>query len=140
MTPDSITHEPEQRTPAPTILIVEDDLAIGFVLAQVLKEEIGARVLFATDGWQALQMLQVLRPALCLLDYWLPQINGLELVAHLRASRGGERLPIVLMSATLPTEALEAYGLVGLAKPFELEALIELVHALLAQATGDPMP
>lgn len=132
MTSECVEQEQRNAPHHPTILIVEDDLAIGFVLAQALKEEMGARVLFATDGFQALKMLRVLRPTLCLLDYWLPQMNGLELAEQLRAISGCEQIPLVLMSANLPTQAVEARGLVGIAKPFDLDTLLDLVSTLLA--------
>lgn len=132
MTHETGLQEQKHSTPFPTILIVEDDLEIGFVLAQLLKEEIPARVLFATDGFQALKMLRVLHPTLCVLDYQLPQMDGLELVEHLRATSGYEQIPIVFMSANLPREAVEARGLVGIEKPFDLDTLVDMVNALLA--------
>lgn len=131
MTYDSGMEEKRNATHPPTILIVEDDLDIGFILAQVFKEEIQAHVLLATDGFQALKMLRAIHPTLCVFDYRLPGMDGLELVDQLRAIERSEQIPIVFMSAHLPKQAVEERGLVGVEKPFDLYHLADMVKVLI---------
>jgi CheY-like chemotaxis protein len=58
-------------------------------------------------------------------------MNGLECLERLRASKGMEHLPIVLMSAGFPKQVRERSDLQLLEKPFELDVLLRLVqHAL----------
>ena len=76
-------------------------------------------------------MLSTITPALFLLDYQLPGMNGLELADHLRRREGGKHCPILLMSADLPQENGVLDHLRTLQKPFDLEALLQLIAELL---------
>lgn len=113
------------------ILIVEDDTVLGNILLEALQEETSCSVFLATSGEMALNMLQTVMPALFMLDYQLPGMNGLELAAQLRSLEGGERVPIILTSAALPQGNTTIYPLTTLQKPFELDILLELVAELL---------
>ncbi|HEX4203814.1 MAG TPA: response regulator [Ktedonobacteraceae bacterium] len=124
--------EATNPTAVKTILIVEDDIDIGFALAQVLKEETSSyRVIFATDGFQALKMVRTIVPQIIILDYLLPNMDGLEVVEKLRVTKGMEQTPIIFMSANMPRQARERNDLVVLEKPFELDALLHLVKQFL---------
>jgi len=113
------------------ILIVEDDTVLGNLLLEALQEETSCPVSLATSGEMALNMLQTAMPALFMLDYQLPGMNGLELAKQLRRLEGGERVPIILTSAALPQGNIALYQLTTLQKPFELDILLELVAELL---------
>ena len=121
----------EQQTR--TILIVEDDIEIGYFLAQALREEPCYQVLFATDGFQALKMVRTLVPDLVLLDYLLPRVNGLEVAERLRASEIEKlrQVPIILMSANLPQKSCLRDDITILHKPFDLETLLKQVKGIL---------
>jgi DNA-binding response OmpR family regulator len=118
-----------------TILIVEDDIEIGYFLAQALKEEPYYQVIFATDGFQALKMVQTLVPNLVLLDYLLPRVNGLEVAQQLRASEddGLRHVPIILMSANLPKHIPSYEDILVLHKPFDLDALLKRIKQILSR-------
>lgn len=76
-----------------TILVIEDDLHVGYVLAQALKEKFSSKVIFATDALQALKMIRFVLPDLILLDYHLPQMDGLAFIDHLRTGIESEHIP-----------------------------------------------
>lgn len=116
-----------------TILIVEDDIEIGYFLAQALKEESHYQVIFATDGFQALKMVQTLVPNLVLLDYMLPRVNGLEVAQQLRISEDENlrRVPIILMSANLPKRIPSYEDILILHKPFDLVSLLKQIKQIL---------
>ncbi|GHO62847.1 hypothetical protein KSC_017390 [Ktedonobacter sp. SOSP1-52] len=76
-------------------------------------------------------MLSTITPALFLLDYQLPGMNGLELAEHLRRREGGKQCPILLMSADLPQGNGALGHLRTLQNPFDLEALLQLIAELL---------
>jgi CheY-like chemotaxis protein len=116
-----------------TILIVEDDIEIGYFLAQALKEEPRYQVIFATDGFQALKMVESLVPNLVLLDYLLPRVNGLEVAEQLRASEmeALREVPIILMSANLPGCVSLRKDIITLHKPFDLDGLLGRIKRIL---------
>jgi DNA-binding NtrC family response regulator len=66
-----------------------------------------------------------------LLDYRLPDINGLELYDQLQEKAELRGIPTIMMSATLPVEELEKRGIYQLKKPMALGAVIRMItHAL----------
>jgi CheY-like chemotaxis protein len=128
MTPD------RKRAPGSsikTILIVEDDDDIREICTQLLKEATLHQVRSVADGITALTLLQEVVPHMFLLDYSLPQMNGLTLVEKIRAQKIYEQTPILLMSANLPERPLSYPKIYRLDKPFELDELLELIQKLL---------
>lgn len=135
MTSDEVPHAQEQELPLPILLIVEDDGDIGAFLADALGEFTPSHPLHVIDAVQALEAVASLTPSLFILDYRLPGINGLELADRLRAIAGLEHVPILMLSARLPSrKAMQERGIRFLAKPFDLGALLKAVEQLL------PMP
>lgn len=116
----------------PCVLIVEDDPILGELLLEALQGEVICQGILAPSGEMALSILQTITPALFLLDYHLPGMNGLELADRLRRREGGERMPILLMSASLPQEDGVLNDLRTIQKPFDLEKLLQLIAELLA--------
>lgn len=111
------------------IVIAEDDDDIRAILTDVLVSE-GYRVLDASDGAAALDLVEREQPDLLLTDNMMPQLAGVDLIARIYA-RQGQELPIILLSAAppgpVPTPAR------FLAKPFDLTQLLGLVRNLLAE-------
>lgn len=114
------------------ILIVEDDPILGELLLEALQGEAICQGILVPSGEMALSILQTITPALFLLDYHLPGINGLELANRLRRREGGEQRPILLMSASFPQENGALEGLRTIQKPFDLEQFLQLIAELLA--------
>ena len=69
-----------------TILVVDDDAAIGDLEQEVLARA-GYRVLRAYSGTEALLLIKDTRPDLALLDLMLPGLSGEALLPHLRGIR-----------------------------------------------------
>ena len=61
------------------ILLVDDDQQTLIFLEQVLRST-GVKILTAEDGVQALDILQALTPSIVLLDMFMPQVSGFELL------------------------------------------------------------
>jgi CheY-like chemotaxis protein len=114
-----------------TIMIVEDDEAIGYLLVQALEDEFGCQVILATDGLQALKIVETITPNLFLLDYLLPSINGLELYQRLHTQQKLATTPKILMSANLPPLTGEHSDILTLKKPFDIDELFSLIGRLL---------
>src|SRR5947209_7789066 len=81
-----------------TILIVEDDAAIGELLRLFLSEETPHQAILAFDAFQALNIIKDITPNLFLLDYRLPRMNGKELYDRLHATKGLEHIPAIMTS------------------------------------------
>jgi len=116
---------------AKSILVIEDDDGIREILGEVLNEETIHQVFLAQDGEAALNMLQTATPDLFLVDYRLPDTNGLELIERIRKIKGYEQTPMVLMSASLSRENISGQHLRYLRKPFDLDKLLALVEEVL---------
>jgi two-component system, OmpR family, KDP operon response regulator KdpE len=84
-----------ERRDLPRILAVEDDVGMLGVLRLALSEQ-GYKVLQATTGQRALGLIAERKPALVLLDLGLPDMDGLDLTAKIRAISS---VPIVVLSA-----------------------------------------
>src|SRR5207237_10330321 len=94
--PESInTHEKTK-----VILIVEYDVGIGRFLVQAILQETSYHPIWVTDGFAALKLIHDLKPNLLILDYQLPHMNGIELYDQLRAVKGFEAVPAILMTSS----------------------------------------
>lgn len=92
-------------------------------------------VLRATSGPHALQIVAGEHPQMFLLDYMLPGMTGLELFDLLHAHPGYERIPALLVSAALPPqEELARRAVIGIQKPYEIDALLAQIVALISTA------
>ncbi|MFZ9888132.1 MAG: DUF4388 domain-containing protein [Myxococcota bacterium] len=120
----------------PTVLVVEDDVALSDHLQELLERE-GFQVLIERDGARALALLERRLPSLLLTDVLLPELGGFELVSALREMSGGAELPVVVMSGIFRAtrhrrEAEESLGVVSyLHKPFGNEQLLEVLRRAL---------
>jgi DNA-binding response OmpR family regulator len=118
---------------ASTILIAEDNPTTMKMLRLALESE-GYAVVEAPDARSALAAAQHRLPDLVLQDLLLPDMDGLELVQHLRALTGSE-LPILALSGLLSrldeSRTAEAGFTALLLKPLEPSRLIESVRSYL---------
>jgi CheY-like chemotaxis protein len=117
-----------------TILVVEDDLGIHEVLAEVLRDE-GYSTLSAYDGSQALQLAREKAVDLILLDLAIPGLPGVDVIRALRADELTATTPIVVTSGFEGRLSPEDQRLVQgvLPKPFSLDDLLALVARALDQ-------
>lgn len=122
----------KQKRQSTIILIVEDNLDIREFLALTLQVEIDADVLLAEDATHTLKIAETITPDLFILDYHLPDMNGLKLAEHLSTFPHCARIPMLLMSANLPKQALESNHITTIEKPFNLDDMIQVVCQLLA--------
>ena len=77
---------------ASRILVVDDTPANLQTLAAILKEK-GYRISVATNGRQALEVVEKVEPDLILLDVMMPEMDGFETCRRLKASENGTRFP-----------------------------------------------
>ncbi len=122
------------------VLIVEDDRTTRHLLGQVLTGG-GYDVKLAEDGIAGLEALRAGEYDLMLLDVWMPRMNGLDVLAHMRAENFGPRT-VVMTSDDTPETVLravreQAHQYVN--KPIAPQQLLELVRAVLASKPAPPV-
>jgi DNA-binding response OmpR family regulator len=114
------------------ILVVDDDPAILDLIAQLLIEE-GYQVLSASNGQTALDMARDQLPKLILLDLMMPEMNGWQVVAELKAAAQTRSIPVILLSARrdLATVADDLEVAAFIEKPFDIDELLGCVRRIL---------
>jgi CheY-like chemotaxis protein len=112
-----------------TILVVDDDGPILTLMRNLLRE-FGFRAVTASSGEEAIDAARRQHPALVLLDKNMPGMPGHEVIRVLRAEKGMERVPIVILSGEpLSRKELTALGADGaVQKPFDIPALISQIR------------
>ena len=78
------------------ILLVDDEESIHLLYRQVLEEE-GYKVYSALTGKDAIQTLKIVMPDLVVLDIYMPEMNGIEVLREIKAIK--PNMPVVLFSA-----------------------------------------
>ncbi len=125
----------EGTTSNQLVLVVDDEASIRRSLEGVLKDE-GFSVVLAEDGESAIRLLMNTRPALVLLDIWMPGMDGLETLRKIKEIHAD--LPVVMISghATISTAvAATRLGAVDfLEKPLDLSGTIQLVRRVIHNA------
>jgi CheY-like chemotaxis protein len=81
----------------PIVLVVEDD-ALQLEMLAVTLAELGAELVFARSGTEALSSLRRHRPDLVLMDINLPGIDGIEATRKLKSIEGLESVPVIMMT------------------------------------------
>jgi UDP-3-O-acyl N-acetylglucosamine deacetylase len=115
-----------------TILVVDDEREIRASVRGILEEE-GFTVLEAEDGRQAIDVLRDTTPELVLLDIWMPNIDGLELLSRLQGRMHPPEVIVVSGHGNIETAVratkLGAFDFIE--KPFSLDSLVEVVNRAL---------
>ena len=111
------------------ILIVDDEEGIRQVLSDCLRDE-GYRVVLAEDGFQALRLLSEEPVELVILDVWLPNMGGIEVLQRIKAEY--PEVEVVVISGhgniNLAVQAVKLGAFDFLEKPLSLEKTITVVQ------------
>lgn len=133
MPSEEIAMSPDTETPAPHILVIEDESDIARFVELELSCE-GYRVEVAGDGMAGLQKAREHPPDLVILDLMLPRLDGMEVCRRLRQHSD---VPILMLTARDSVKhkvaGLDAGANDYLTKPFSLEELLARVRVQLRQ-------
>ncbi|MDQ3756715.1 MAG: response regulator [Actinomycetota bacterium] len=114
-----------------TVLCVDDDSANVKLLERILERRPHVRVVTATTGRQAVAAARQHRPALVFLDLTLPDMQGEDVLAELRAEQATAGIPVVVVSGdTDPGRAgrlRESGAAEFLTKPIDIARVLEVV-------------
>jgi len=122
----------------PTLLLIEDHAPLRRNLADILALE-GHRVLTAADGPAGLRLARNEQPDLIICDIMLPGMDGLEILAALRADAATAALPFIFLTARGEAPDIRAGMKLGaddyLPKPVARADLLDAIRTRLHRAT-----
>lgn len=118
-----------------TILVADDDQKLLKMVRRTLIYE-GFEVITAANGQEAIDQLQVETPDVIVLDWMMPQLDGLEMLRRVRAA--GDDVPILMLTARDAVEdrveGLDRGADDYLVKPFAPSELMARLRALLRRS------
>lgn len=128
-----MTERPDMPTPAPTILVVDDNRTNRDLLRELL-EPAGYKVLEAADGESGLKLAHGKRPDCVLLDIRMPGLDGFAVLDRLKEDPVTREIPVFVLTATANQvgdvrRALEAGATGYLLKPIDLPDTLSRVQA-----------
>ncbi len=128
--------------PKPLVLVVEDEPALATLLRYNLEKQ-GFRVDEASDGQEALTRISEAPPDLVLLDWMLPVMSGIEVCRQIRRKASTRDLPVIMVTArTEDQDAVRGLNTGAddyITKPFNIEALLARMRALLRRSNAVPV-
>jgi CheY-like chemotaxis protein len=127
---------------AARVLVVDDDASIRLLVSDALENELDVEVECLRDGYEVIQRLPSARADLVLLDMIMPSVDGLAVLRWLRAHPEARPRKVVgFTAAGIPAmDQLRACGADdAIAKPFDVQLLLDTVRRHLGGAPGRPM-
>ncbi|HEY2929663.1 response regulator [Piscinibacter sp.] len=128
------------RGPTKKVLVI-DDVAENRAVVVNMLDQLGFEMSQAASGGEGLEKATAVAPDMILLDIVMPDINGLDVVRHLRQLPQFEAVPIVIVSASATAEvqaqAMAAGADAFIAKPVDMRVLMQRTAALLRLSWTD---
>jgi CheY-like chemotaxis protein len=124
---------------AKKILLVEDNNEVRELLALFMKH-LGYKVFEAATGLEAIDLASAVQPHLIMMDLRLPEMNGAEATAHLKANPSTRDVPLLVVTAsgssTDRRRALDAGAAEILLKPIDVTTLSNVLRRYLSAKTA----
>jgi CheY-like chemotaxis protein len=114
------------RLPRPAVLVVEDDPDVATTINDVVEER-GYRAICVGNGREALSALEAERPALMLVDLFMPIMNGAEFLKVVKRTPKLASIPRVIMTAANDPMIGVREDVTVLYKPVDFDALDRLL-------------
>ena len=122
------------------ILVADDDRTTRFAISTMLKKA-GYAVTTVKDGAEALHKIPQEGFDLAFLDIWMPELNGLEVLARVRAGESHPKIVIMTSDGTPETllRAIREQAYEYLNKPFPPKEAVEVAQRILKQDASPPI-
>jgi len=121
----------EPFNPEEFLILVVDDVSKNLQVVGSMLDEVGYATTFATSGKQALERVQTAKPDLILLDLMMPEMDGLEVCAKLKANLEQREIPVIFLTASHEQDhLLQAFELGAVdyvTKPFNAPEMLARV-------------
>ncbi len=114
-----------------TILVVEDDSGIGEMVKEIISSETTYLTLLVTTSFEALHLIEHIKPTLFLLDYHLAAMTGTELYDILHTTKGLEHVPAIVLTAQVSEKSMNDIRqrqLVTIQKPFDVDEFLQVIE------------
>lgn len=125
------------------IVLIEDDPALRKMLKEALPESVFV-IDIAETGREGLELVVKRKPDLVLLDWSLPDLNGLEVCKYIKQNKDCVHIPIIMVTAyaelNRKVSALDGGADDYVTKPFEIEELIARIKAVLRRRHSGGAP
>ena len=114
-------------------LVVEDDASVAKMLCDLLKGE-GFSTEVESDGESGLRSFRDRGAELVLVDMLLPRLRGIDVIAQIRATPGGQGVPVIVISGVFKLashweELIDNHGIAAfLDKPIDMDELVDVLH------------
>ncbi|MGO4532679.1 response regulator [Paenibacillus sp. 2TAF8] len=112
-------------------ILVAEDHEINQIAIRVLLQQLGFEVTVVNDGREVLEKLHIKQWKLILMDLYMPEMNGLEAVKHIRQMRQYDHLPVIALTANNAKRDHKLYLESGmnavLTKPIDEEQLKDIL-------------
>ena len=124
----------KERESEKTILVVDDEDKVRESVREVLGDE-GYRVIDTADGERVLDILEQEKPGLVLLDIWMPQIDGIDLLKQIKSKEPATNVVMISGHGNIHTAvtATKAGAFDFIEKPLSLDALLLTVQRALGE-------
>ena len=113
------------------LILIVDDISQNLQVVGSILDQAGYNTTFALGGHQALDRVEMIKPDLILLDWMMPDINGLEVCQTLKANPCYQDIPIIAQTAMAMKGDRETCLAAGvddyISKPIELPLLASMV-------------
>ena len=125
----------------PTVMVVDDSLTVRRVTQRLLSRE-GYQVVLAKDGVDALEQLQTFPPDVMLVDIEMPRMDGFDLTRNIRSDPRHRHIPIIMITSRTAEKHRRHAAELGvdayLGKPYQEDALLEMLTVHIAKRRGQP--
>ena len=120
-----------------TIMIVDDNPDIVTIVKTLLEGK-GYKVQSAYSGQEVFNLLAEQKPDLIILDIMMPRMSGLEVLTRLKGDTNTRSIPVVLLTAKQPDEAIfggyDIWADSYITKPFTNPQLLNVINRLIGDA------
>ena len=125
------------------VLVVEDELAIGQLIADAISDEPGYSAIHIAAPMAALEATKHVTPDVIVVDVRLPGMSGFELYDRLQKDPRTRRVPVLFETAS-GSEAINEFRRRGIAtyvkKPFDLNVVVGYVKRLATVPSAGSQP
>ena len=122
-----------------TILVADDEEDLRALLLMTLEDP-AYRLVEASDGESALQLVQTEHPDIVILDWMMPKKNGIEVARAMQDHPQLSHIPIIMLTAkdqpSDQDQGREAGARAYLVKPFSPLQLLDLVQRLTEESSA----
>lgn len=119
------------------VLYIEDDLVNFTLVERILEFRPALKLLHAARGETGVELAQIHRPKLILLDLNLPDMHGSDVIERLQGDPATAQLPVVVLSADATPSQIERLLTAGarnyLTKPFDIDPFLAVVDEMVGE-------